>query len=123
MMCANWILYVFFSLLSASDTMSYSVQNAYLKCMKFPKKLKCIGSIFCFAIFIRLMKNYQKAKETGFDPLLSRRGRGDKGVLILWFVFFFLLPHSLLSSQQGLSQQIAVCILALNELLVSSSMK
>lgn len=93
MMCANWILYVFFSLLSASDTMSYSVQNAYLKWMKFPKKFKCIGSIFCFAIFIRLMKNYQKAKETGFDPLLSRRGRGDKGVLILWFFFFSSPPQ------------------------------
>jgi len=91
--------------------------------MKRPKKLKCIGSVwgFCFTVFIRFVKNCQKSKETGFEPLLSRRGREGESVLTLFYIL--LLPQSLLSSQRGLSQQMAVCMLMLNEPVVSSSMK
>lgn len=53
-MCA-WSLCIFFPLLAALDTTSCCIQNAYLIQMKFPKKLKCVGSIFCFTTFIRLI--------------------------------------------------------------------
>lgn len=95
------------------------VQNGYLTWVKFPKK--CTGSVwdFCFTIFIKVVTKYQKAKETGFLQLLSRRRKGGKSVLILFYIL--LLPQNLLSGQHGLGQQMAIGMLTLNELVISSS--